>query len=365
MASGRTIYNITDLGTLGGSVSEAYGLNDSGQAAGMATTVFGSMHAISFGASGNQDLTFGSGAAEGAASGINNSGQISGTQYLNGQSFATVWSNGVAQAVAGTGAGSFAMGINTGGDVAGMFTASGSGQAFVTQAGNFHALGAMPGSSWSSAYALNNAGQAAGYGNQDGAMRAFVWSPQSGYVVLGTFGGRNSYAMAINDLGQVAGQAQESSGFMHAFLWSAGGMQDLGTLAGGSSSYAYSVNASGDVVGYASLANGADHAFLFEGGMMIDLNSLIDPASGWTLTQAYGINASGAIVGAGMFNGVEQAFLLNPSIVNAIVSKSGPVTSSLVESPAAVPEPSGWALTLAGMVGLIVLKRVKRGTNKA
>ena len=56
-AAAGPLYDITDLGTLGGATAEALALSENGQVAGMATTLFGHMHAIDFSASGNVDLT--------------------------------------------------------------------------------------------------------------------------------------------------------------------------------------------------------------------------------------------------------------------------------------------------------------------
>ena len=118
-------------------------------------------------------------------------------------------------------------------------------------------------------------------------------------------------------------------------LHTGGTLRDLGTL-GGNSSYAYGINDAGDVVGYSYVdAAGVSHAFLFENGIMIDLNDLIDPNSGWTLTEAYAINSGGQIVGAGIFDGAEHAFRLD------LASIPG---NSLAD--AAVPEPSTFSLSL-------------------
>jgi probable HAF family extracellular repeat protein len=45
---------------------------------------------------------------------------------------------------------------------------------------------------------------------------------------------------------------------------------------------------------------------------MKDLNKLIPTGSGWVLTEADGINASGQIIGMGTHSGQEHAFLLTP-----------------------------------------------------
>jgi probable HAF family extracellular repeat protein len=67
---------------------------------------------------------------------------------------------------------------------------------------------------------------------------------------------------------------------------------------------------------------------------MQNLNDLIDPATGFTMTVARGINAAGQIVGQGTnAAGVTHAFLLTPIA-------------------AAVPEPATWGLMLVGF-GLV------------
>jgi probable HAF family extracellular repeat protein len=90
-------------------------------------------------------------------------------------------------------------------------------------------------------------------------------------------------------------------------------LTDLGTL-GGSESRAYGINASGQVVGSSVVSNNiVTHAFLYSGGDLVDLNTLIDPGLGWTLHTANGINDNGQIVGQGFIGGVSfRAFLLTP-----------------------------------------------------
>ncbi len=45
---------------------------------------------------------------------------------------------------------------------------------------------------------------------------------------------------------------------------------------------------------------------------MQDLNSLIPAGSGWALSVARDINDAGQIVGEGVINGQQRAFLLTP-----------------------------------------------------
>jgi probable HAF family extracellular repeat protein len=347
ISAGTIHFTVTDLGTLGGATSSASAVNASGQTAGSATTAGGLGRATLSGA----DITP-SGAQNASAFGINASGQVAGTVYINDVPNATVWSGGTAHYLSDN---SFATGINDAGQVTGMLcTPSGEGRAFLSTAGIMRDLGLLPGGSWSSGYSVNSAGQVAGYGDiASGAFRAFSWTSAGGMTQLGTLGGANSYAMDVNDLGQIAGHAQTANGFLHAFVTSPSGMVNLGTL-GGTSSFGYNINNHGAVVGMSTNAAGSDRAFLYQSGSMYDLNNLI-LSSGWILTAAYAINDAGQIAGAGLFGGVEHAFLLNPF--------APPVTLASFVQVVATPEPASVALAGFGflVVGLALRARARRG----
>ena len=345
VAAAGPIYNVYDLGTLGGSSAQAYGLSSNGIAAGTATTAYGDLHAFVNSGSGMTDLTLNSGASQGTASGVNASGQVAGAEYVNGQAYATVWSGSTPQMIAGPG--SYAMAINNSGEVAGMLTSNGQGNAFVAENGVVTDLGTLLGGGWSAAYGINDQGEVTGYGQFGSIFRGFVWSPQRGFTVFRTLGGASSYAMGINDSGEVTGNSQIFFGYSHAFLDISGVMLDLGTL-GGSNSYGYGINSAGDVVGCSYVAgNGATHAFLYENGVMIDLNSLLG-SPGWTITSAYAINDSNEVVGTGLLNGVEHAVLL--------VDPPSPDLPAL--DSAATPEPGSVAMALTGL-GIILLSRLR------
>jgi probable HAF family extracellular repeat protein len=91
---------------------------------------------------------------------------------------------------------------------------------------------------------------------------------------------------------------------------------NLGTLPGGGDSTARSINNKGQIVGHAYTNQDENHAALFDstgGSNNIDLNTLIDPNSGWTLTEAHCIGDDGWIVGQMTNNvGDEHAYLLTP-----------------------------------------------------
>ncbi len=346
-AWGQVQYTVTDLGTLGGSSSAAYGINASGQVVGEAQTSSGNNDAFLYSNGTMVDLGTLGGTGS-VAYGINASGQVVGYAYTSsGNNDAFLYSNGTMTDL-GTLPGfqsSLATGINANGQVVGASPAplgatkgSPPVHAFLYSSGTMVDLGTLGGRT-SAANSINASGQAVGEAQtSSGNNDAFLYSNGT-MVDLGTLGGRTSAASGINASGQVVGYAETSSGTYDAFLYSNGTMTDLGTLSGNSSSLAYGINASGQVVGDSftgtdplkSKDAGNAFPFLSSNGTMTDLNSLIDSASGWTLEDATAINDNGQIVGDGINpQGQDDAFLLTP-----------------------VPEPSTLVLLGIGAVSLI------------
>lgn len=350
-------YYITDLGKLGGVQSAGVAINARGQVTGY-STVTGSVNQHGFlwsptmpnGTAGTMiDLgTFDGDYCQ--AWDINSSGQV--VAYSGG--YAVLWT----PATPNSAIGSMVMlgepddrfvnayGINDSGQVAGIAypPADTSVDAFLWNpttpngaGGTLHDLGTV-GGPYSLGYDINSAGQVVGEsGMANGFIRAFLWSPStpngaSGSMIdLGTLGGNNySGARAISDDGRVVGASNilgDTAG--HAFLYD-GVMHDLGTL-GGNSSEGYGINTSGLVIGYSQIpGNKVEHAFLWSSSNgMVDLNFLIDPAAGWELKLARGINDAGQITGYGQINGEDHAYLL---------------------SPISVPEPATLALLALGLL---------------
>ena len=84
----------TDLGTLGGSISQAWDINDSGQVIGISSTSDGVSHATIWNGTTPTDLgtLTGSRGAHSGAYGINDSGQVVGWSYTSGgNEHATLW----------------------------------------------------------------------------------------------------------------------------------------------------------------------------------------------------------------------------------------------------------------------------------
>jgi probable HAF family extracellular repeat protein len=228
---------------------------------------------------------------------------------------------------------SVAASVNSSGQVAGYFHVDGGhseahNRAFLYIDHKIIDLGKFGGED-SIAVDINDSGQVIGSYSQEphhADRRAFLY--RAGNMIdLGTLGGRVTIAVDINNSGQVAGHAQVPNGASHAFLYTNGSLLDLGTLPGGSQSFAYGINDFGLAVGASDTTARTLRAVLYSSGVIRDFNSLIPTNSGWVLTEARGINKSGQIVGTGVRNGQERAFLLTPT-ASAMTNTKTTMTNS-------------------------------------
>jgi probable HAF family extracellular repeat protein len=320
-------YSITDLGTLGGSFSDGWGLNDRGQVVGTATISSGKEnHAFLWEDGVMKDL----GALLGLSSrsrGINKRGQAVGiSSVMNVPPLkAILWEKSGEIVLLGTlpggtlpgGFGSFSIGINDRGQIVGGSRTANLKDihAVLWEKGTITDLGTVsPGDHFSVARAINNRGQIGGNSGpvnsepQIPPQRGFRWE-NGAMTDLGNLGSEFTIVIGMNNRGDVVGESDRADGERHAFLWRHGAMTDLGTL-GGAYSSGWSVNRHDQVVGTSVLANSQPHAFLWHDGVMTDLNTLIPADSGWVLTIARSVNGSGEIVGSGTINGQTHAFLL-------------------------------------------------------
>jgi probable HAF family extracellular repeat protein len=333
VAAGVRTYSITDLGTLGGSTTVGYGINAKAQIAGqgyLARTVPGShcsprhpncrvsvFHAFRYKAGQITDIgTLGGTYSDARA--INNNGDVAGSSTLSGTDVfastdAFLYSNGHMKDLGTLGGGSSrAFGVNRFGEVVGdSYTTSIQDHAFLYSNGKMTDLGALGspgGSSLSAANGINDSHQVVGASEvADGSgMHAFLWS-NGKMKDIGTLGGSQSIAYAINNAGQVVGYASPPNSSVHAFLYSGGKMTDLGAFF--DSSVGEAINNLGVVVGESD-----SRAFIYSGGSLRDLNKLIPAGSGVVLNEATGINDAGQIVANGSNStGQNHAFLLNPT----------------------------------------------------
>lgn len=309
-------YAVTDLGTIAGPVSSAFGLNAGGQVVGVSTVASGNFHGVLFGPS-PTDLGVAAGDTQGSAAAINDAGQVVGYSYNYGdlKGHALLWNGGAPTAI-----GAFLpRDLNNLGVVVGRQTTY-VGSLWVEHAcqyssGTLTDLGTL-GGRCSEANAVGDDGRVVGQSflANDQTFRACLWqngTPRD----LGTLTGAAtacSSAADLNAAGQIVGWSDTASG-AHAcrFTVDAAGnvtnRTDLGVLSG-NYSYAYGINATGVIVG---LSN--SRAVVWRGGAIADLNALIPPGTGWQLFKASAVNDAGQIVGEGGLNGFQHAFLLTPS----------------------------------------------------
>jgi probable HAF family extracellular repeat protein len=320
-------FSIADLGTLGGTLSFGYGINNRGQAVGTSSIACNcDTHAFLWAGGVLHDLT--PGQASGDALGINDRTQVVGESTLtHGHPF--LWSRDAGMTelpISG-----FAFKVNNAAEVVGK--TSNPTHAFLWNNGRVIDLGTFGGdNAVSGAYGINNSSEVVGQASGPNFLHAFSWTESGGMKDLGSFDGTpggTSGAADINDHGQIVGSSYSNAfGTTHAAYFTGERVVDLGTLGGFSSASA--VNNNGQVVGD-SFTFGNDHAFLtdLEGGPMLDLNTLIPPDSGWTLLRATGINDAGQIVGIGQLPGddVIHAFVLTPEVNQPAVLLTGRLTS--------------------------------------
>ena len=146
----------------------------------------------------------------------------------------------------------------------------------------------------------------------------FLWEPPTAQfpdgrmIDLGGFGGANGFSNALNNRGQVIGGSSIASNpgacfFLnffpgcHPFLWDRGKLIDLNTsTVGGKPLSADWFNDAGEIVGYAEFPTPGGtvfDAYLWRNGLATDLGHF----SGDCGSRAWGINASGQVVGASNF----------------------------------------------------------------
>jgi len=325
---------ITDLGTLGGTESFAYAINDLGQVVGLSSTE-GDLAEHSF---------------------LYSNGRMTDLYPLNSQSILTVGPTGInnfgqiasglivgrvySPAIFDSRTGSFTLPGTLGGvtsfDFNGVATsinnhADAVGYSYV-DAINRHAFlysngvttDIDPLGGYSVAFAINDEGMVAGLASAqfNGTATAFFRSQGLARTIFQA--GTESDARGLNNHGQVVGEFLTENGTsFHGFLYSGGVVTDIGS-AESPQTTAFAINDQQQVVGttfvpyQTTCPDGPcvqykEHAFFYEGGTLTDLNLSIPAGSGWELSWAFDINNHGRIVGYGVVNDRFRAFLLTPA----------------------------------------------------
>jgi probable HAF family extracellular repeat protein len=330
-------YTVTDLGTLGGSFSLAFGINNAGQVDGF-STLPGDAVVHSFVVRDGVMIDLGTlgGANSQSFSGLNEAVQVAGsaetpTPDPNAENFCGFgtnltclgffWQNGVMAPLSTLGGtNSQAAEINERGQIAGYAETDVADpgcpapqvlhyRPTVWTDGQIQTLPMYNNDPEAAAFWINNGGDVVGasgvcaaydgrYGLAIQPKHALLWS--NGQVIdLGNLGGQiNNGAFAINDRGQIAG-ASDLPGdiYQHGFIWQSGKMTDIGTLPGDVVSAAIAINNRGQITGVSMDADGNIRGFLWQNGVMTDLNTLIPADSPLYILHGFGINDEGQIAG--------------------------------------------------------------------
>ena len=340
-AARAALYNLTDLGSLGGVKGSGGYAFAAGIAAGY-SFIPGSGYCHAMINDRGTVLDLGTlGGTQSLARSVNSRGDVVGWAYPPGFDWqrAFLWHAG-SMIDLGTfgGTTSDAHGINDDGVVVGSaFNREGHERPFWWKNGVMHDMGALGGTG-GRALAVNAAGDIVGWAStpDDAEIHAFLGKPEGPLYDLGTLGGPACYAWAINDVVHVCGWSylQANSPASRAFLWADGAMKSIGTL-GGIYSSAFGMNNSDEIVGNSTRADGVQVAFLWRNDEIVDLNGLLPPGTGWLLTEAYSIDENDVIVGVGTRpDGSTRACMLTPAVTTSV-----PGATAALRFAGATPNP--------------------------
>ena len=355
--SGYTTVDIFDINNAGTVVGSAEKFNAAGATLGW--------RAVRWNASGTVAIELQNLGGNSSAEALNNAG----TAVGNSGGRAARWdASGNVTELGNLGSGSRAVAINDAG------TAVGSAKkpedlvvndravrwnASVTAATELGNLGTFSGLGQTEARDINDAGTAVGWAHKwtlapNGAMAGYPhavrWNASgTAAIELGNLASNDieSAAEAINNAGTAIGyigqyDSANQRETEHAVRWDASGTATkLGNLGTGGGR-PQDINNAGFAIGFL----GARAVYWGLDAVAVDLNTLIDPAAGWTLTDAQDISDTGWIVGSGDFD------------PDGLGGQDAYRRMFLIHVPAtAVPEPSSLVLLTLVVPALLVRRR--------
>lgn len=375
-------YVITDLGTLGGTYSDAYGINYAGRTAGAAARPNGNTHAFLSGFPGEVYDLGTLGGLNSEASGPNASYQLAilsetakkdpfgndfcgfGTNLI---CLAAIW-NGTMTALPTLGGNNAeAVAINNAGQLAGLAENSTRDascpppQVLDFEAvlwgpnGQVQELPPLHGDTVGFAFGLNNYGQVVGSSGTcantpllpfNYGPHAVLWQNGVPTALVNLGGSMLGVGVGINDLGEMVGGSDlpsELPGFpfvqVHTTMYSQTGPQDLGAVGTDFSSLPTFINNNGAVVGASCDNMGNCRAYLWQNKVMMDLNALIPANSPLYPIFAEAINDAGEIVGQALqiSTGDIHAFVATP-VSGSTTAKDIDRSSPDLSRPMVLPE---------------------------
>ena len=335
-------YRITDLGSLGGTASFAYSINNHGTVVGLSRTQGDTeTHPFVFLKNEMADIFPKIETPEH----INNFGQVVGNLTSGGLSIPAAYNLkidrtkllGTLGGATASGSTGTALDNNDNGQIVGYsYLDSINKHAFLYDRGTMRDIGSFGG--YSNATAINKQGAIVGFSSNtiNGRAHAFFFAEGKmkdiSPVNDPTFENSESYARDVNNKGVIVGEffTPDQKAF-HAFIYKKGKLTTF-NLKGSDLTVPFSINKHGKIVGIMDVPYNAtcldpegkpvlctqfkQHAFLYRKGRIIDLNRLISNKINWELSWAFGINDKGQIVGYGVRDGNFRAFLLSPTSIN-------------------------------------------------
>jgi probable HAF family extracellular repeat protein len=328
------LFQLTDLGTLGGAESHATAVNNNGQVVGKAMTPYGVYRAFAYVNGVMYDLgTLGGDYS--AATGINDLAQITGESTLaNKETRAFSFANGVMYDL-GTLGGNYstAAGINNNGLIVGTAAlSSGHDHAFVFANAVMYDLGTL-GGNYSTAAAIDDGNVIVGTsaiatnplpGEYNQYAFAFLNGSMQNLSILGGIFNDPYHPLTIQAVseGGIAGDygPDPLGGFGPAGFAYVGGQLAIFGNSSTSTGSEEGVDAFGDVVGWyndlGSITSSEQYASLYQDGVLYDLNQAVNLSTSnfsRLLDASATSSRTGYIVGTGMTkSGALHAYLLTP-----------------------------------------------------